>query len=89
MAIVAESTPDLLPGERPPAGYGEAMTVLRSILLFSLAEAGGAWLVWQASASTAAWPLSAPPCAWSGWRSSCMPRGPARTGLPATRKGRP
>jgi small multidrug resistance family-3 protein len=26
--------------------------------------------------------LGAPPCAWSGWRSSCMPPGPASTSQP-------
>jgi small multidrug resistance family-3 protein len=112
------------------------MTVLRSILLFALAtlaEIGGAWLVWQgvrehrglafigagvlalglygfvatfqpdphfgrilaayggvfvAGSLAWAWPSTAsdpiattwlaPPCAWPGWRSSCMPPAPAR-----------
>jgi small multidrug resistance family-3 protein len=38
------------------------MSVLRSVLLFSLAvlaETGGAWLVWQDVRSTAAWGSSA------------------------------
>jgi hypothetical protein len=47
------------------------MAMLRSILLFAvatLAEIGGPGWSGMASASTAAWPLSAPPCVWPGWR---------------------
>jgi hypothetical protein len=56
--VILTSTIELIEGQA--SGYLGDMTVLRSVLLFALAEIGGAGWSGKASVSTAAWPSSAP-----------------------------